>query len=210
MGIHRHSADDRSWGENPTDWRPSSQLPVFFVKDGLDDVERVLATTRRRMDREAIFQQPVQLVEVVERGPRQMTMVDEAVLTDEREAVLKEHSLTEDVKVLQERAIFAARTSNMAELEACVDTNGLDIETRDDAGNTLLCLVVQQNEKAVVKYLLRRGADINAQNFKGNSSLHFAFGYRYEDLGNYLLSKGANAELTNEDGHTCYEFQRTD
>ncbi|KAH8076603.1 hypothetical protein JL721_616 [Aureococcus anophagefferens] len=186
VGIHRHSADDRSWGENPTDWRPSSQLPVFFVKDGLDDVERVLATTRRRMDREAIFQQPVQLVEVVERGPRQMTMVDEAVLTDEREAVLKEHSLTEDVKVLQERAIFAARTSNMAELEAC------------------------QNEKAVVKYLLRRGADINAQNFKGNSSLHFAFGYRYEDLGNYLLSKGANAELTNEDGHTCYEFQRTD
>ena len=62
----------------------------------------------------------------------------------------------------------------------------------------------------MVKYLLRRGADINAQNFKGNSSLHFAFGYRYEDLGNYLLSKGANAELTNEDGHTCYEFQRTD
>ncbi|KAH8048530.1 hypothetical protein JL720_15802 [Aureococcus anophagefferens] len=159
--LSRPPADDRSWGENPTDWRPPSQLPAFFVKDGLDDVERVLATTRRRMDREAIFQQPVQPVEVVERWPRQMTMVDEAVLTDERGRP-QGASLTEDVKVLQERAIFAARTSNMAELEAC------------------------QNEKAVVKYLLRRGADINAQNFKGNSSLHFAFGYRYEDLGNYL------------------------
>ncbi|KAH8060409.1 hypothetical protein JL720_13573 [Aureococcus anophagefferens] len=181
-------------------------LPVFFVKDGLDDVERVLATTRRRMDREAIFQQPVQLVEVVERGPRQMTMVDEAVLTDEREAVLKEHSLTEDVKVLQERAIFAARTSNMAELEACVDTNGLDIGARD-AGNTLLCLVVQQNEKAVVKYLLRRGADINAQNFKGNSSLHFAFGYRY-GTGNYLLPR-ARTRSSRTRTATC-RVQRTD
>ena len=38
VGIHRHSADDRSWGENPTDWRPSSVLPVFFVPDGLDQV----------------------------------------------------------------------------------------------------------------------------------------------------------------------------
>ena len=98
----------------------------------------------------------------------------------------------------------------MGELEACVDTFGLDIETVDVSGNSLLCLVVQQNEKSVAKYLLRRGANINHQNFKGNTPLHFAFGYRYDDLGKYLLSKGANSELTNEDGLTCYEFQRMD
>ena len=59
---------------------------------------------------------------------------------------------------LRERAIFAARTANLAELEECLDTFGLDIESRDNQGNTLFCLVVQQNEKTVAKYLLRRGA----------------------------------------------------
>ena len=100
--------------------------------------------------------------------------------------------------------------ANLADLEECLDTYSLDIESRDPAGNTLLCLVVQQNERGVAKYLLRRGADINAQNFVGNAPLHFAFGYSYDDLGNYLLSKGANPDLTNAKGETCYEFNKMD
>ena len=59
---------------------------------------------------------------------------------------------------MRERAIFAARTANLAELEECLDTFGLDIESRDNQGNTLFCLVVQQNEKTVAKYLLGRRA----------------------------------------------------
>ena len=106
--------------------------------------------------------------------------------------------------------MFAARTANLAELEECLDTFGLDIESRDNQGNTLFCLVVQQNEKTVAKYLLRRGSDINATNFKGNGPLHFAFGYGYDELGEYLLSKGADASLINEAGHTCYEFNKMD
>ena len=162
------------------------------------------------MDREAMFTTPIQLVEIVERGAQETTTVDELVKSDEAAAVLAEHSITADKAVIVEKAIFAARTANLAELESCVDTFSLDIETRDYAGNTLLALVVQQNEKSVAKYLLRRGADINAQNFKGNAPIHFAFGYQYDDLGNYLLSKGANPDLTNAKGETCYEFNKMD
>ena len=77
---------------------------------------------------------------------------------------------------LRERAIFAVRTANLAELEECLDTFGLDIESRDNQGNTFSVWVVQQNEKTVAQTPAPRGSDINATNFKGNGPLHFAFG----------------------------------
>jgi len=214
QGIHRHTTDDRSWGESPTDWRPewsrTRRLPVVFVTDALDDVARVLSSTRRRMDREAHHTTPMLLVECVDRGARATTTVEERVAEDELKAKMANLSIKPKKEALIERAVFAARTANLADLEECLDTYSLDIESRDPAGNTLLCLVVQQNERGVAKYLLRRGADINAQNFVGNAPLHFAFGYSYDDLGNYLLSKGANPDLTNAKGETCYEFNKMD
>ena len=185
-------------------------MPVVFVDDIIDDVERVLGAKRRRNEREGAYAKPLQIVECVERGPRLTTTVEEQGAEDEHQALLKVKSLDVAEGKLKERAIFAARTANLAELEECLDGFGLDIESKDNQGNTLFCLVVQQNEKSVAKYLLRRGADINATNFKGNGALHFAFGYGYDALGEYLLSKGADAELANEVGETCYELNKMD
>jgi hypothetical protein len=213
-GLERHTPNERSWGENKTDWRKPSDrhrvLPVIFVEDVMDDLEGILGKKRRRNEREGGYAAPLQIVECLERGPRAFTTVEEKVAEDEHAALLKLQSLDVAEDKLRERAIFAARTANLAELEECLDTFGLDIESRDNQGNTLFCLVVQQNEKTVAKYLLRRGSDINATNFKGNGPLHFAFGYGYDELGEYLLSKGADASLVNEAGHTCYEFNKMD
>ena len=213
-GLERHTPNERSWGENRTDWRKPSDrhrvLPVIFVEDVMDDLEGILGKKRRRNEREGGYAAPLQIVECLERGPRAFTTVEEKVAEDEHAALLKLQSLDVAEDKLRERAIFAARTANLAELEECLDTFGLDIESRDNQGNTLFCLVVQQNEKTVAKYLLRRGSDINATNFKGNGPLHFAFGYGYDELGEYLLSKGADASLVNEAGHTCYEFNKMD
>jgi hypothetical protein len=213
-GLERRTQNERSWGGKLTDWRKPADithvLPVVFVDDIIDDVERVLGAKRRRNEREGAYAKPLQIVECVERGPRLTTTVEEQVAEDEHQALLKVKSLDVAEGKLKERAIFAARTANLAELEECLDGFGLDIESKDNQGNTLFCLVVQQNEKSVAKYLLRRGADINATNFKGNGALHFAFGYGYDALGEYLLSKGADAELANEVGETCYEFNKMD
>ena len=73
--------------------------------------------------------------------------------------------------------------------------------------NSLISLAAQQNDKRLVKYLLRRKADVNLQNYAGNTPLHFCFAYSYVGLGDYLVSKGANAETVNAQGETCYEFQ---
>ena len=124
----------------------------------MDDLEGILGKKRRRNEREGGYAAPLQIVECLERGPRAFTTVEEKVQEDEHAALLKLQSLDVAEDKLRERAIFAARTANLAELEECLDTFGLDIESRDNQGNTLFCLVVQQNEKTVAKYLLRRGA----------------------------------------------------
>ena len=133
-GLERHTPNERSWGENKTDWRKPSDrhrvLPVIFVEDVMDDLEGILGKKRRRNEREGGYAAPLQIVECLERGPRAFTTVGEKVAEDEHAALLKLQSLDVAEDKLRERAIFAARTANLAELEECLDTFGLDIESR--------------------------------------------------------------------------------
>ena len=43
-----------------------------------------------------------------------------------------------------------------------LDAN-VDVNSRDDNGNTLMLVACQQGNKSIAKLLLRRGADVNAQ-----------------------------------------------
>ena len=63
----------------------------------------------------------------------------------------------------------------------------------------------QQNDKKMLKLLLRRGADINAQNSTGNTALHYTNEYKFTALTEYILNKGGNDTLLNMKGLTCYE-----
>ena len=73
-GLERHTPNERSWGENKTDWRKPSDrhrvLPVIFVEDVMDDLEGILGKKRRRNEREGGYAAPLQIVECLERGPR--------------------------------------------------------------------------------------------------------------------------------------------
>mmetsp|Transcript_33769 Transcript_33769/g.43345 ORF Transcript_33769/g.43345 Transcript_33769/m.43345 type:complete len:1809 (+) Transcript_33769:177-5603(+) len=81
----------------------------------------------------------------------------------------------------------------------------MPIDYTDDAGNTLLLLAVQNNNKRVVKLALRRGANMKHQNVNGQTVLHYAFRYGFQDLAQYLLEKGADDSIRNAEGLTCYE-----
>ena len=87
-----------------------------------------------------------------------------------------------------------ARHNRLAELKAVLD-HGVDPNSRDKAGNTILIVAAQNGNKAVVKAALRHGAIINMTNCVGNTALHFANEFKYQKLATYLVSKGANPDI---------------
>ncbi|KAE9324708.1 hypothetical protein PF008_g17049 [Phytophthora fragariae] len=108
------------------------------------------------------------------------------------------------------RALLCARNNNLEGLELALD-QGVDVNTRDNHGNSLFILVCQQGNKRLAKFLLRRRADMNLQNLNGNTALHYLYAYKHQDLAEYLKSKGAVDTTQNAAGLTCYEgLSKTD
>ncbi|KAJ0394303.1 hypothetical protein ATCC90586_010304 [Pythium insidiosum] len=109
-----------------------------------------------------------------------------------------------DLEKLVAKAIVYARNNNLSGLEAALD-DGVDVNARDNHGNTLFILVCQQGNKKMAKFLLRRGANANLQNMNGNTALHYLVEYKHTELAEYLKSKGASDTIQNAAGLTCYE-----
>ncbi|CEP03898.1 Ankyrin repeat domain-containing protein [Plasmodiophora brassicae] len=83
--------------------------------------------------------------------------------------------------------------------------DGVDPDSRDATGHTLLVVAAQNGNRRLVKLALRYGADINRQNDAGNTALHYCFAFRFYPLGEYLIGKGADDTLRNALGCTCYD-----
>jgi len=172
----------------------------LFVKDVMDDQVRIVEATRKRNEREEQLLAGGGMNKILENQPNAMTIADQmAAKGDEDE------KNDEDPDHLAAKAIEYARTGNLAELEIVLEKNIINVETRDNFGNSLLHLSCQQGNKRMAKFLLRRGANIKTQNNVGNSVLHHCHIYSHNDLAEYLLSKGADDSLINAQGCTCYE-----
>ena len=89
-----------------------------------------------------------------------------------------------------------ARHGHYKELEKLF-LEGINPDSKDKFGNTLLIISAQNNNKRILKICLRYGAQINMQNIMGNTALHFAKEYGYNDIFEYLIKKGANPEIKN-------------
>ena len=100
-----------------------------------------------------------------------------------------------------------ARHGRLDEVQKALD-DGMDVNSRDNHGSTLLHVACQNGNKKLVKALLRRHADINAINKSGNTSLHFCFMYAYYGLAEYIMSKGANDTIRNHKSQTPYDVDR--
>ena len=83
-----------------------------------------------------------------------------------------------------------ARHNRMKELKQIIDM-GVDPNSKDKNGNTIMIVGAQNGNKAVIKLSLRNGGNLNLTNCMGNSALHYAKKYKYEKLILYLESKGA-------------------
>ncbi|KAG6956735.1 hypothetical protein JG687_00010419, partial [Phytophthora cactorum] len=110
----------------------------------------------------------------------------------------------ESKEQIEARALLCARNNNLEGLELALD-QGVDVNARDNHGNTLFILACQQGNKRLAKFLLRRRADMNLQNLNGNTALHYLYAYKHKDLADYLKAKGAKDTTQNAAGLTCYE-----
>lgn len=109
---------------------------------------------------------------------------------------------------LQQWDVFSfARHNKFAELESLF-IEGLNPDSKDQNGNTLLIIAAQNDNKRILKLCLRYGARINMQNSMGNTALHFAKEYKYDNIYNYLIQKGAEPNIKNLRGKRATEGLR--
>jgi hypothetical protein len=185
-------------------------IESIFIPDARKDMDRVLANIERNIEREEELSKNIPTNELLLFGKAEaMTSVDNFVANQYKYD--KEMKNMDPIQEAIEKAILAAKTSNIAEMEDALDeatgpTAGgagggagggggglgggeVSVETADQYGNTLLILAAQQGSKKMVRYLLRRGANVNAQSLSGQTALHYCFAYSHQDLGRYLIEK---------------------
>eukprot|EP01121_Diplochlamys_sp_Union-15-3_P022080 TRINITY_DN9295_c0_g1_i1.p1 TRINITY_DN9295_c0_g1~~TRINITY_DN9295_c0_g1_i1.p1 ORF type:complete len:159 (-),score=38.22 TRINITY_DN9295_c0_g1_i1:31-507(-) len=88
----------------------------------------------------------------------------------------------------------------------------LDLNSRDELGNTALHYAAGAGHVLVVQHLTKSGkVNVNAQNNVGDTPLHkvaFKNPKRVVDVINLLISAGANIQLANKEGLVPYDVCR--
>jgi hypothetical protein len=165
------------------------EIESIFIPDARKDMDRVLANIERNIEREEELSKNIPTNELLLFGKAEMmTSVDNFVANQYKlDKELRNH--VDPVQEAIEKAILAAKTSNIAEMEDALDEEDISVETADQYGNTLLILAAQQGSKKMCRYLLRRGANMNAQSLSGQTALHYCYAYSHRDLGAYLIEK---------------------
>ena len=81
----------------------------------------------------------------------------------------------------------------------------ININSKDNDGNTFLILSVKQGLNYISKLLLERGANPNIQNNEGNSALHFALSGKNFIIADLLKKFGAKEDCYNKLGYTPWD-----
>lgn len=78
----------------------------------------------------------------------------------------------------------------------------VDINKKDNAGDTPLHIATRDKYDTGVDILLEKKADVNIQNYKGDTPLHIAARNKYDTGVNILLEKKAGVNIQNYKGNT--------
>lgn len=65
---------------------------------------------------------------------------------------------------------------------------GVDVNSVDDHGNTLLIIACQCNKPQIVRYLINKGANLLLRNFKGLNALDCSRLYKFHEITDILTS----------------------
>ncbi|KFK37883.1 hypothetical protein AALP_AA3G041700 [Arabis alpina] len=95
---------------------------------------------------------------------------------------------------------FAAREGQTEVCRYLLEELKLDVNTKDEAGDTPLVHAARQGQIATAKYLLEHGADPNIASELGATALHHAAGTGEIELMKELLSRGVSVDSESESG----------
>jgi ankyrin repeat protein len=93
-------------------------------------------------------------------------------------------------RIVNENIFRLARNGRVFEIQDLF-RGGIDPDSMDKNGNTVLIIACQNNHKDLARLCLQFRADVNWKNNLGKNALDYARQYRYDRLRDYLVRKGA-------------------
>lgn len=132
-----------------------------------------------------------------------------ATLLDNRALILQLLDKGADILIKNhegETAFYiAAKTGNIAALDALASVSALNLHEPDNSGNTPLHAAADSGHLEVLDYLCAHGADINRRNGDGATPLLVVCeGDSSIDVARFLVDKGADIEISDESGFTPF------
>lgn len=105
---------------------------------------------------------------------------------------------------LQQEAVYEAACRGGDKLRAVL-SEGVNINTINDSGDTALMKAASENQYDVVSVLVNNGANVNMQNHKGETALIIAAGKGNSDVVCLLLEANADPNIRNRRGETALQ-----
>ena len=103
-----------------------------------------------------------------------------------------------------ERLMYAIRACDLKTIKKLLNDKSIDINAKDNRGNTALIWTSYFGYKKIVELLIGHPAiDVNIQNNYGNTALIFASKHGRQEVVELLLDYGVDANIKNINGHTA-------
>jgi ankyrin repeat protein len=84
-------------------------------------------------------------------------------------------------------------------------TDGADINSKDNQGQTSLYTALIFHRDEIAKLLISRNIDINSTSNEGKTALHIAAKYNFLQISELLINKGADINARDKDGWTALD-----
>jgi ankyrin repeat protein len=101
---------------------------------------------------------------------------------------------------VEELQFYIIKDSSCLKFKEIFERGEVEIESKDEKGNTFLSLATQANCIEIIEFLIEKNADVNTQNKLLNTPLHYALSNQNFYIANILLKKRASENLCNKDG----------
>ena len=103
---------------------------------------------------------------------------------------------------LDNMLLQACKNSQKSVVQTFLKRGGVNVNKRDESGNTPLIYTCLKSARDLVKMLLDAGADVNLPNQRGRMPLHFAAESGNAQIIALLTDAGADVNATDNDGMT--------
>ncbi|XP_065336569.1 uncharacterized protein LOC135937349 [Cloeon dipterum] len=120
-----------------------------------------------------------------------------------------ENVLHHAIECKNEITVRLEEISNDDVIHWLVDQNCVDLNARNNLGETLLILASKKFRWEIVSFLLCKNVDVNIQDEKGKTALHYAAKSSNLDIVRELIENGADTKLTDNKGkHALHHSRR--